>query len=161
VPNRTRWDDALEHATLDGPFQPGVCGVVKLKGQPERKFAILDCVPLQRYTDRFFLPMDGKMDWVHTITEVAGGREVTFAIGVTVPTSRILAFVMKKILGRELPSTVDKLVSLAEQVYVCLYPPGLPNRDLNRESAKDAKRDENERIFFFLLFPSRSSRLRG
>jgi len=89
---------------------------LKLKDQPERKFAILDCVPLQTYTDRFFLPMGGKMDWMHTITEGTRGREVTFAISVTGPTSLILASVMKKILGRELPSTVAKLVSLAEQV---------------------------------------------
>jgi hypothetical protein len=38
------------------------------------------CEPLEGYTDRFFLPLSGKMDWPHTIRETGGGREVTFEI---------------------------------------------------------------------------------
>lgn len=116
VPERTRWDDSLERAQLDGPFQLGMVGVVKLKEQPERPFEILDCVPLQKYTDRFFLPLGGKMGWVHTITEVEGGHEVTFDVSVRGPTSFILEPLMKKILDRELPLTVDQLVAIAEKV---------------------------------------------
>jgi hypothetical protein len=44
-----------------------------------------------------------------------GGYEVTFDMNVTGPTSFILALIMKKILGRELPPTVAKLVAVAEQ----------------------------------------------
>jgi hypothetical protein len=62
VLERTRWDDSLEHIKLEGPFQSGMYGVVKLKEQPERKFEILDCVPMQKYSDRFFLPMGG--NWI-------------------------------------------------------------------------------------------------
>jgi hypothetical protein len=115
VPERTRWGDSLERAQLRGPFQLGVRGVVRLKEQPERTFEIVDCVSLQEYTDRFFLPMGGKMDWVHTITEAEGGHEVRFDVSVNGPTSFILGPIMKKILGRELPLTVDKLVALAEK----------------------------------------------
>ncbi len=115
VETRTRWDEALEHARADGPFQLGMCGVVKLKKQPERSFEIVACVPLQKYTDRFFLPLGGKMDWVHTITEVEGGYEVTFEVSAMGPTSFILGPIMRNILGRELPPTVEKLVAIAEQ----------------------------------------------
>jgi hypothetical protein len=94
VPNRIHWDDSLEYAQLDGPFQIGAMGVVKLKGQPERKFTILDCIPTQMYTDRFFLPMSGKMDWRHTIKAVDGGCEVTFNIHVFGPTAFVLALIM-------------------------------------------------------------------
>ncbi len=59
--------------------------------------------------------MGSKMDWVHTIREVHGEREVTFDISVTGPTSPILGLVLRRILRRELPPTVDKLVALAEQ----------------------------------------------
>ena len=69
VPNRTRWDDALERITLEGPFQCGADGVVKLRGQPERRFKVVDTVPPKAYTDRFFLPLGGKMDWAHIISE--------------------------------------------------------------------------------------------
>jgi hypothetical protein len=115
VPNRTRWDDSLERITVEGPFQSGAAGIVKLRGQPERKFEVVQCVPPQAYTDRFFLPLGGKMDWAHTISEVDGERAVTFDISVTGPTSPILAPVVRRILRRELPVTVDKLIALAER----------------------------------------------
>jgi hypothetical protein len=114
VQNRARWDDSLERITIDGPFRSGATGVVKLKGQPERRFEVLDCVPLQAYTDRFFLPMGSRMDWNHSVRDVDGEREVTFDITVSGPTSPILGLVLKRILGRELPPAVDKLIALAE-----------------------------------------------
>lgn len=114
VPNRTRWDADLEYAKLDGPFQTGSTGEVKLKGQPARKFLITYCEPLKGYTDRFFLPLYGKMDWHHTIRETKEGREVAFKVDVSGPSALILAPVMKKILQDDLPPTVDRLVSLAE-----------------------------------------------
>jgi len=115
VPNRTRWDDALERITLEGPFQSGATGIVKLWGQPERRFEVVQCVLPRAYTDRFFLPLGAKMDWAHTISEVDGERAVTFDASVTGPTSPILAPVLRRILRHELPSTVDKLIALAER----------------------------------------------
>lgn len=115
VPNRTRWDADLEYARLDGPFRTGSTGEVKLEGQPARKFLITRCEPLEGYTDRFFLPLYGEMDWHHTIRETKDGLEVTFEIEVSGPTALILAPVLKKILRDELPPAVDKLVSLAEE----------------------------------------------
>ncbi len=115
APNRTKWDEGLEYATLDGPFQTGSTGEVKLKGQPARKFLITHCEPLEGYTDRFFLPAYGKMDWQHTIEETEDGLEVAFKIEVSGPTALILAPIMKHILRDELPPAVDKLVSLAEE----------------------------------------------
>ena len=115
VQNRTRWDADLEYATLNGPFRAGSTGEVKLEGQPAREFLITYCEPLEGYTDRFFLPFYGKMDWHHTIRETRGGREVTFKIEVSGPSALILAPIMRKILQDDLPPTVDKLVSLAEE----------------------------------------------
>lgn len=115
APNRTRWDEGLEYATLDGPLQTGSTGEVKLKGQPVRKFLIIHSEPLEGYTDRFFLPLYGKMDWHHTMKETNDGLEVSFEIEVSGPTALILAPIMKHILREELPPTVDKLVSLAEE----------------------------------------------
>ena len=115
VPNRTRWDRDLEYAKLDGPFRTGSTGEVKLKGQPSRKFLITHCEPLEGYTDRFFLPFYGKMDWHHTIRKTAGRREVAFRIEVSGPAALILAPIMRNILRDGLPPSVDKLVSLAEE----------------------------------------------
>lgn len=115
APNRVRWDEGLEYARLDGPFREGATGEVKLKEQPARRFLITRCDPMKGYTDRFFLPLGGKMDWKHTMRETEGGLEVTVEVEVSGPTALILAPVMKGILRRELPPTVDKLVSLAEK----------------------------------------------
>ena len=89
-------------------------GVVKLKGQPPRRLEIVECQQFQKYTDRFSLPMGG-MDWVHTVTEVASERVVTFEASVKGPTSFILGPIMKRILDRALPPTVEKLVAIAEE----------------------------------------------
>ena len=115
VPNRTRWDRDLEYAKLDGPFRTGSRGEVKLRGQLPRKFLIIHCEPLEGYTDRFYLPFYGKMDWHHTIKETGGGREVAFRIEVSGPAALILAPIMRNILRDGLPPSVDKLVSLAEE----------------------------------------------
>lgn len=112
IGGRTRWDDALE--SIDGDFELGGLGRVKLKGQPERTWEIIECVRPQRYTDRFHLPMGGRMEWVHSIEPVEGGCEVTFDISVGGPTALILLPIMRSILSRELPPTVDKLVAVAE-----------------------------------------------
>jgi hypothetical protein len=55
------------------------------------------------------------MDWHHTIEETEGGRQVSFKIEVSGPSALILAPIMRNILQDELPPTVDKLVSLAEE----------------------------------------------
>ena len=115
VPNRTRWDRDLEYANLDGPFRRGSTGEVKLSGQPPRKFLIIHCEPLEGYSDRFFLPFYGRMDWHHTIKESGGGREVAFRIEVSGPAALILAPIMRNILRDGLPPSVDKLVSLVEE----------------------------------------------
>jgi uncharacterized protein YndB with AHSA1/START domain len=113
---RTSWDEGLERITVDpgAAFRAGVTGTVKLKGQPARRFEILECDPVQRYTDRFFLPMGGKMDWVHTLRQIDEGTEVGFDVSVSGPTAFLLGPIMRKILAKDLPPTVDKLVLLAE-----------------------------------------------
>lgn len=116
VPNRTSWDEALEWANIDGPFQLGATGELKLKGQPSRKYEIIECEPNTRYTDRFFLLLGGKMDWHHSIKEMSNGEnEVTFRIELSGPTSFLLLPIMKPILKELLPKTVEKLLTLAEK----------------------------------------------
>lgn len=92
---------------------PGGRGSVKLKGQPERTREIIECVHLQRYTDRFYRPLGGRMDWPHSIEATDDGCEVTFDVSVGGPTAIILRPIMRAILPRELPPTVDKLVTVA------------------------------------------------
>lgn len=115
VPNRTRWDSDLEWARIDGSFQHGATGEVKVKDQPVRAFEIIEYEPTSRYTDRFFLPLGTSMDWHHTINELGDGRrEVTFRVEVTGPTALVVALIAGNILNDELPATVERLTTLAE-----------------------------------------------
>jgi hypothetical protein len=115
VANRTRWDDGLEGARIDGPFQQGASGEVKLRDQPPRRFEVIECQPMRRYTDRFFLPLGTTMDWQHSVEERGPNqRQVTFRVVANGPTSLVLAPVLRRILEGELPQTVDKLINLAE-----------------------------------------------
>jgi hypothetical protein len=116
APNRTRWDAGLEWARLDGRFERGATGEVKLHGQPPRRFEIIEHRPPNQYTDRFFLPLGTTMDWHHLIEERAENtRQVTFRVVVQGPSSLLLTPVLRNILDEELPATVDNLVKLAEQ----------------------------------------------
>jgi hypothetical protein len=116
VPNRTRWDQGLEWARIDGAFVGGTRGEVKLKGQPPRQFEILEARRPTTYTDRFFLPVGAHMDWSHTVEDVGDNqRQVAFRIEVSGPTSLLLTPILKHILKDEIPATVDKLVETAEQ----------------------------------------------
>jgi hypothetical protein len=112
--NSPRWDRAVQSSTHDGPFATGQTGTVTLKDQPSRRFEIIDCQPKTTYTDRFFLPAGGKMDWRHTITDSGSERTVTFEIHVSGPTALVLRPILASVLEAELPATVDTFVRVAE-----------------------------------------------
>lgn len=115
VPERTRWDEGLEWIRIDGPFETGSTGEVKLRGQPAVPYEIIECDPMRSYTDRFYPPAGGRMDWHHTIEDRGDGTwAVTFRVTVRGPTSLALTPVFKQILNDELPATVDRLIALAE-----------------------------------------------
>lgn len=116
VENRTIWDDSLEWATINGLFKLGVTGELKLKDQPVRKFEIIEYSEEAYYTERFFLPMGGIMDWYHSIEKINSyENEVTFKITVSGPTAILLFPIMKIILKKAIPETVDKFILCAEK----------------------------------------------
>jgi uncharacterized protein YndB with AHSA1/START domain len=115
VPARTRWDEGLDHMTIDGPFEPSARGRVQVEGQGPRAYEVIDVERGRAYTDRVFLPVGSHTDWRHTITENGEGtRTVTFRVDASGPLSLASAVVLEQVLGEELPSTVDRLVDLAE-----------------------------------------------
>ena len=111
---RKQWDDSLEFVEADGAFELGQTGLLKLKEQPPRKFKITEFEKHRRYTDRFYLPLGGKMDWRHTLEETATGIKVTWDIWVNGPSALLLVPIMRMILKEELPRTVEKYIHAAE-----------------------------------------------
>lgn len=112
--NPPRWDLAHEAATHDGPFGLGQTGTVTVQGQPATRFEIIEHRPKTAYTDRFFLPAGGTMDWQHSIDDRGTDRVVTFRVTVGGPTALVLRPILRGVLQAELPATVDNFVRVAE-----------------------------------------------
>lgn len=109
------WDDAQEWASVSGPFGLGQTGEVKVRGQAPRRFKITEFEPYRVYTDEFYLPARARMVWRHLLNETRDGVQVTFRVEVAGPTAFLLQPVMKRLLERELPPTVEKFIAVAER----------------------------------------------
>lgn len=67
------WDVSKEIAWLDGPFQPGVCGWAKQRGNLGGSFTITVVDDGRRWVSECPVPM-GKVVFDHVLEPVAAGR---------------------------------------------------------------------------------------
>lgn len=115
APSRTDWDKGLEYIRLDGPFEAGTTGTVKVQGQGPIPYEVVEVNPQDSYTDRFKSLPATHTDWHHTITpNDQGGFDVTWRLKARGPLSILTLPVTKAILGGEVPGAVDEFVELAE-----------------------------------------------
>jgi hypothetical protein len=112
--NRKEWDSSLDWIEANGPFELGQTGLLKLKEQPPRKFKITEFEKYKFYTDRFYLPLGGKMDWMHTLEQTENGIMVKWEVVVNGPSALMLLPIMRIMLKNELPKTVRKFIEIAE-----------------------------------------------
>lgn len=115
VPARTEWDKGLDYIELDGPFEAGTTGTVKVQGQDPIAYEVVEVVPQERYTDRFKSLPWTHTDWHHTIEpNDQGGYDVTWRLEARGPLSILTLPVTTSIFGAEVPGAVDEFVGLAE-----------------------------------------------
>ncbi|WP_330230469.1 SRPBCC family protein [Nocardia sp. NBC_00508] len=115
VPARTEWDRGLEYINVDGPFEAGTTGTVKVEGQDPVRYEIVEVTPKESFTDRFESLLGTHTDWHHTIQRRADGRyDVTWRLETRGPLSLISLPVLKSIFGEEVPTAVTEFVQLAE-----------------------------------------------
>jgi uncharacterized protein YndB with AHSA1/START domain len=67
------WDVSKEMARLDGPFEPGVCGWAKQRGNLGGTFTITAVETGRRWVSECPVPL-GKVVFEHTLEPVGGGR---------------------------------------------------------------------------------------
>jgi hypothetical protein len=115
LPARKVWDKGIETIHGEGSFGLGMTGEIKVKGQPARKFEIVEFKENEIYTDRFFLPLGSTMDWRHTLRKVPEGVEVKWLVEVHGPTALLLLPIMKNILSGELPETIERFIAVTER----------------------------------------------
>ena len=115
VPNWSVWDKEVETSELFGTFKKGTKGVLKPAGGPKTKFEMTECTNFKSFTDRSFLPFC-KMDFIHSITEIKGGIEITHKVVMT----GFLTFLFSKVIGSKievgLPVAVEELIKIAEKI---------------------------------------------
>lgn len=115
VPERVEWDKGLEYINVDGSFEEGATGTVKVTGQGPIKYKIIEVDPKSGYTDRFESLLWTHTDWHHRIESTGENcYDVTWELKARGPLSLILLPALKNIFGKEVPTAVDEFVELAE-----------------------------------------------
>lgn len=115
VPARTEWDRGLQYIEIDGPFEAGTVGTVKVEGQDPVRYEIVEVAPKVSFTDRFESLLWTHTDWHHSIERRSDGRyDVTWRLEARGPLSLVSLPVLKNIFGEEVPAAVDEFVQLAE-----------------------------------------------
>lgn len=115
IPNRPAWDDDIEWANTDGPFENGTTIAMKPKGWPKTVYMkIIECIPNQSFTDntKFLL---AELYGTHHMEKTDKGLKLTTTIKVVGP----LSWVWRKIVAEEivatLPHQTDMLIKLARE----------------------------------------------
>jgi len=114
VENWPKWDKGVEWCRMDGEFKVGSTYTLKPVGGPEAKAQITDCQPLKRFADITNLPL-AKMEFVHELAEETDGLHVTHRVTISGPLGFFFAQVIGKDTARDLPETIARLISVAEE----------------------------------------------
>ena len=113
VPNWNIWDKDVETSELFGDFKKGTKGILRPVNAPKTKFTMTECELLKSFTERTFLPLC-RLDFVHIITEVPDGLEITHKIVITGPLTFIFSKLVGKNIEKGLPKAIEKLIEIAE-----------------------------------------------
>jgi Polyketide cyclase / dehydrase and lipid transport len=107
-----RWDDAFEAVTLDGPFEPGSSGVLKLRGQDGLAFRLVEVEPERGFVDETAIP-GGAIRFRHHIEAAEGGTRLTHEVEIEAPAPVAEQLGQKITAG--IPHTMARIAELAEE----------------------------------------------
>lgn len=66
------WEADLENISIEGAFETGTYGKMKLEGQPEMTFELTSVIPYQEFWDQTDIPGFGSIVFGHEILEEEG-----------------------------------------------------------------------------------------
>jgi Polyketide cyclase / dehydrase and lipid transport len=111
------WDGGLKDARIDGAYAVGAVGWVTPHSGPDSRFEVTDVEPHRRtrFVTRLIL---AALDIDRSIDEIASGtpgqRQITHDVRFTGPLGWLFAAILGPGFRRALPSTMAKLVELAD-----------------------------------------------
>jgi hypothetical protein len=111
VNNWNKWDDDIDSS--EGDFMDGAALSIKPKRGP-RVNATMTCKLRQSFTVKSALPLGTKVEFTHFLTETPVGLKITHGITIQGPLTFLFKYVIGKSVEKNLPSTMNKLLNIAE-----------------------------------------------
>jgi uncharacterized protein YndB with AHSA1/START domain len=108
------WDDDIEWASLEGPFENGSRGRFKPRGVHAGDFELVNVVPNSSYTVAQRIPLT-KLRFDHELAPAEGGRTtITQRVIMSGPLSPLWARIIGPRMQRNFPGVVERMARAAE-----------------------------------------------
>lgn len=115
VNNWHTWDRGIDFAKMDGQFEVGNHFILKPKGGPQVKIALIEVIKNQKYVDFTQFPL-AKMYGEHTLEETPDGLKIT----TTMKMEGLFTFLWRKLVAQgivdNLPTDMDDQVKAAAKI---------------------------------------------
>jgi hypothetical protein len=115
VNNWHTWDEGIEYATMEGPFEQGTIFYLKPKGGPKVKIQLTEVIKPTAFTDVTFFPL-AKMYDAHLFEDTPQGLKITNTITVT----GLLGFLFVKLVAKDIiarmPVDVQRQIASAKKL---------------------------------------------
>ena len=109
VNNWHTWDSGIEFATMEGKFEKGNHFILKPKGGPKVKIALVETIENKKFVDCTTFPL-AKMYGEHTFEETKEGLRIT----TTMKVEGALGFLWRKLVAQGIADGLSK--EMPEQV---------------------------------------------
>jgi uncharacterized protein YndB with AHSA1/START domain len=116
IPNWTAWHDEILDCHIDGAFEPGSKGAMKVIGNPRPlRFVLLEVEPEISFTDLTEIP-GANIVFAHLLKQKGdGGTQITHTVTISGLAWEQIAATIGKQLEHGLPQTIELLARLAEK----------------------------------------------
>lgn len=116
VNNWQKWDHEIEYAKLEGNFEAGNYFILKPKGSPKVKIALVEVIENKKFVDLTKFPL-AKMYGEHVFEQTAEGLKITTTMKVT----GLLSFLWIKLVAQNivngLPTETQNQIKYAAAHY--------------------------------------------
>jgi hypothetical protein len=107
------WDPCIESSTINGPFQAGTTGTLKLKKGSTLHTRLTQVEPMKMFVDEAKLPLT-RIIVTHSLTKSGGKTCVTHKIEMKGLLSFLFAFLVGRDMKKKLPEEMMTMVRNAE-----------------------------------------------
>lgn len=113
VENWKNWDDTIEYSRLEGSFQAGSRGTLKLKRTPQLEFVLMEVEPFKKVVQDTSVTL-AKVVSTQLMSQVGGKTQVTFEIDIKGPLAFVYALMLRSSIKKKIPKEMDEMVKIAE-----------------------------------------------